>query len=52
MPETFQILLRLIALVIQKKVTKMREPIRVDKRLLVTLRYLTTGEWAQQLFEE
>lgn len=44
MPETFEILLRLRAPIIQKKVTKMRELISVDRRLLVTLRYLTTGD--------
>ena len=43
-PETFDILLRLTVPIIQKKVTKMREPISVDQRLLVILRYLTTGD--------
>lgn len=44
MPDTFEILLRLTASAIEKKVTKMREPISADQRLLVTLRYLTTGD--------
>ena len=43
-PETFEILLRLTAPIIQKKVTKMRQPVSADQRLLVTLRYLTTGD--------
>ena len=42
--ETFEILLGLIAPIIEKKVTKMRNPISVDQRLLITLRYLTTGD--------
>ena len=44
MPTTYEILLRLVAPVIKKKSTKMREPIGVDQRLSVTLRYLTTGD--------
>ena len=43
MPKIFEILLGLVAPVIKKKSTKMREPIIVDQRLSVTLRYLTTG---------
>lgn len=43
-PGTFEILRRLTGPTIQKKVTKMREPVSVDQRLLVTLRYLTTGD--------
>ena len=44
MPETFETLLMLTAPVIKKKITRMREPISVDQRLLVTLRYLATGD--------
>ena len=42
--ETFEILLGLNAPIIQKEVRKMRSPISVDQRLLITLRYLTTGD--------
>lgn len=41
---TFEILLRLIALVIEKKATKMREPIGSDQRNLVMLQFLSTGD--------
>ena len=37
LPETFEILLGLVAPAINKKTTKMREPISADQRLLVTL---------------
>jgi len=44
MPNIFENLIKLIALSTQRKTTKMREPIGVDQRLLVTLRYLATGD--------
>ena len=44
LPETFEILLGLVAPPINKKTRKKREPISVDWRLLVTLRYLSTGD--------
>ena len=43
LPGTFETLLRIVAPDIQKTGTKMREPISADQRLVVTLRYLTTG---------
>ena len=44
LPETFDILLGLVAPAINKKAMKMREPISADQRLLVTLQYLSTGD--------
>ena len=44
LPEPFDIPLGLVAPAINKKTTKMREPISTDQRLLVTLRYLSTGD--------
>ena len=44
LPETYEILLNLVADDIKKLSTNMREPIGPDQRLAVTLRYLTTGD--------
>ena len=43
-PENFEMLLSWIGPKIKKVTTKMREPISVDQRLYVTLRYLVTGD--------
>ena len=42
--ETFENLLRMVAPNIQKKVTRMSEPIGADQRLIVTLKYSRTGD--------
>ena len=44
LPETYDILLKLVAAYIKKVSTNMRESIGPDQRLAVTLRYLTTGD--------
>ncbi len=44
LPETLEHLLKLVAPDITKEVKKMREPISADQRLVVTLRYLATGD--------
>ena len=43
-PETFEKLLSWVSPYIQKKTTKMREPVSPSERLSVTLRYLVTGD--------
>ena len=44
LPAKFEELLRLVAPYIKKCSTKMRDPILADKRLVITLRYLATGD--------
>ena len=41
---TYEQLLKWVAPIIQKKVTKMRQPIEPSERLCVTLRYCVTGD--------
>ena len=43
-PETFEKLLSWVSPYIQKKTTRMREPVSPSERLSVTLRYLVTGD--------
>ena len=44
LPAKFEELLRLVAPYITKCSTKMRDPILADQRLVITLRYLATGD--------
>ena len=43
-PENFEMLLSWIGPKIKKVTTKMREPIRVDQRFCIVLKYLVTGD--------
>ena len=43
-PSTYEQLLKWVAPIIQKKATKMRQPIEASERLCVTLRYCVTGD--------
>ncbi len=43
-PTTYEKLLSYIGADLQKVTTKMREPVSPDERLIITLRYLTTGD--------
>ena len=43
-PSTYEQLLKWVAPIIQKKATKMRQPIEPSERLCVTLRYCVTGD--------
>ena len=48
-PNRFEHLLSLIAPLISKQTTWFGKPISAEQRLVVTLRYLTTGETQQSL---
>ena len=48
-PSRFEHLLALVAPLIQKQETKMRKPISPAERLVVTLRYVATGDAQQSL---
>ena len=43
-PSTYEQLLKWVAPIIQKKATKMRQPIEPSERLCVTLRHCVTGD--------
>lgn len=48
-PNRFEHLLSMIAPLIQKQETKMRKPISAAEQLVITLRYLATGDAQQSL---
>ena len=48
-PDSFEDLLSLVAPLISKQTTQFRKPISADQWLVVTLRYLATGETEQSL---
>ena len=48
-PNRFEHLLSLVAPLISKETTRFRKPISADQRLIVTLRYLASGESQQSL---
>ena len=48
-PDRFEHLLSLVASLISKQTTRFRKPIPAEQRLVVTLRYLATGETQQSL---
>ena len=43
-PNCFEHLVTLVALLIEKRTTRFREPISASQRLALTLRFLATGE--------
>ena len=48
-PDRFEHLLSLVAPLISEQITRFRKPISAEQRLVVTLRYLATGETQQSL---
>ena len=49
-PDRFEHLLSLVAPLISKQTTRFRKPVSAEQRLVVTLRYLATGETQQFSF--
>ena len=48
-PNRFEHLITLVGHRIEKRTTRIREPISASQRIVLTLRYLATGEFQQSL---
>ena len=48
-PQRFEYLLSLVGPHLQRTTTRMREPISLAERLVLTLRFLASGDWQQSL---